>query len=181
MHAQSSQSCPSLCNSMDCSSPGSCVHGISQAWTLEWVAISFSRGSSWPRDWTCVSCIAGRFFTTKPLGNYAKPLIKPSTKKRECMFMDEHRCLHAQEVLATPVLWHEGGWPPGLCWQVPCGGRCGGRLSAARAHWHPLGTISWAVRQLHVPFLIDCSEFCWGCPDVSDNLYKPYISAKFPN
>ena len=46
------QSCPTLCDPTDCSPPGSSVHGIFQAWTLEWVAISFSRGSSWPRDWT---------------------------------------------------------------------------------------------------------------------------------
>ena len=52
-----SQSCPILCHPMDCSLPGSSIHGISQARTLEWVAISFSRGSSWPRDRTCVSCI----------------------------------------------------------------------------------------------------------------------------
>ena len=45
------------------SPPGSSVHGILQARILEWVAISFSKGSSWPRDWTQVSCIAGRFFT----------------------------------------------------------------------------------------------------------------------
>ena len=44
---------------MDCSPPDSSVHGISQARILEWVAIFFSRGSSQPRDWTCVSCIAG--------------------------------------------------------------------------------------------------------------------------
>ena len=43
-------------------SPGSSVHGISQTRILEWVATSFSRGSSRPRDWTQVSCIAGRFF-----------------------------------------------------------------------------------------------------------------------
>ena len=42
---------------MDCSPPGSCVHGILQARILEWVAISFSRGSSWPRDWIWVSLI----------------------------------------------------------------------------------------------------------------------------
>ena len=42
---------------------GSSVHGIFQARVLEWVAIFFSRGSSWPRDWTWVSCIAGRHFT----------------------------------------------------------------------------------------------------------------------
>ena len=58
-----SQSCPTLCDPMDCSLPGSSVHGIFQARVLEWVAISFSRGSSQPRDWTRVSCITGRCFT----------------------------------------------------------------------------------------------------------------------
>ena len=61
-----------LCNPMDCSPPGPSVHGISQARILEWVAISFSRGSSRPRDRThisCVSALAGRFFTTAPLGS----------------------------------------------------------------------------------------------------------------
>ena len=43
-----------LCNPMDCSPPASSVHGILQARTLEWVVISFSRGSSWPRDWTLI-------------------------------------------------------------------------------------------------------------------------------
>ena len=51
------------CDPMDCSLPGSSVHGIFQARTLEWVAISFSRGSSQPRDWTRVSHIVGRCFT----------------------------------------------------------------------------------------------------------------------
>ena len=57
------QSCPTLCNPMDCSLPGSSVHGIFQARILEWVAISFSRRSSQPRDWTRVSHIVGRCFT----------------------------------------------------------------------------------------------------------------------
>ena len=52
-------SCPTLCDPMDCSPPGSFVHGILQARILEWIAISFSRGSSWPKDWTQVSHIAG--------------------------------------------------------------------------------------------------------------------------
>ena len=52
-----------LCSSMDCSLPGSSVHGISQARILGWVAIPFSRGSSRPRDQIRVSWIAGRFFT----------------------------------------------------------------------------------------------------------------------
>ena len=45
-----------FCDPMDCSPPGSSVYGISQAKILEWVAISFSRGSFQPRDWTCISC-----------------------------------------------------------------------------------------------------------------------------
>ena len=57
------QSCLTLCNPMDCSLPGSSVHGIFQASILEWVAIFFSRGSSQPRDWTQVSRIACRRFT----------------------------------------------------------------------------------------------------------------------
>ena len=57
------QSCPTLCDSMDCSLPGFSVHGIFQARILEWVAISFSRSSSRPREWTLVSCIIGRHLT----------------------------------------------------------------------------------------------------------------------
>ena len=57
------QSCPTLCNPMDCTLPGSSVHGILQARILEWAAISFSKGPYWPRDWTLVSLIADRFFT----------------------------------------------------------------------------------------------------------------------
>ena len=57
-----SQSCLTLCDPLDCSLPGFSVHGIFQARVLEWVSISFSRGSSQPRDQTQVSCIAGRHF-----------------------------------------------------------------------------------------------------------------------
>ena len=57
------QSCLTLCDPMDCSSPGSSVHGVIQAKILEWVAISFSKGSSRPKDGTQISCTAGRFFT----------------------------------------------------------------------------------------------------------------------
>ena len=47
--SEAAQSCPTLCDPMDCSLPGSSVHGIFQARILEWVAISISRGSSQPR------------------------------------------------------------------------------------------------------------------------------------
>ena len=58
----------SFFNPMDCSPPGSSVHEISQSRTLEWVAISFSRGASQLRDGTCISCLAGKFFTIEPPG-----------------------------------------------------------------------------------------------------------------
>ena len=54
--------CPTLCNPMDCSPPGASVHGMFQARTLGWVAISSSRGSSQPRDWTASLALAGGFF-----------------------------------------------------------------------------------------------------------------------
>ena len=59
-------SCLTLCDPMDCSLPGFSVHGILQTIILEWVAIPFSRGSSWPRNQTQVSCTPGRFFTIWP-------------------------------------------------------------------------------------------------------------------
>ena len=71
------QSCPTVCDPMDCSLPGSSLHGILQVrileWKkkkriLEWIAIPFSRGSSWPRDWTQVSCVAGSLFTVWATG-----------------------------------------------------------------------------------------------------------------
>ena len=71
------QSCTTLCNPRDHNPPGSCVHGILQARTLKWVAISYSRGSSWPRDWTqvsCGSCIAGHWAT----GLYVHVTTPPS-------------------------------------------------------------------------------------------------------
>ena len=62
------QSCLTFGDSMDCNPPGSSVSVISRARILEWVAISFSWGSSRPRDQTWISCIAGRFFTVWATG-----------------------------------------------------------------------------------------------------------------
>ena len=77
VHAKLLQSCPALCNPMDCSPPGSSVSGILQARILEWVDMPSSRGSSWLRDQnhiSCGSCTAGRFFITELPG---KPYIIP--------------------------------------------------------------------------------------------------------
>ena len=67
MCAKSLQLCLTLCDTMDCSPPGNSVHGILQARILEWVAMPFFRGSSWPRDWTHISMspvLADMLFTT---------------------------------------------------------------------------------------------------------------------
>ena len=69
------QSCPTLCSPIDCSLPGFSVHGVFQARILEWVAISFSRGSSWlgiePTSSVSLA-LAGGFLTTQPLGKPQK-------------------------------------------------------------------------------------------------------------
>ena len=79
------QLCLTLHDPMDYSQPGSSVHGILQARILECVAIPFSRGSSWLRDWTQVSCIVGRFFTNSATReaqvleeNQVSPVVKIS-------------------------------------------------------------------------------------------------------
>ena len=61
-------SCLTLCDPVHCSPPVSSALGILQARILEWVARPSSRASSWPRDWTHISCIASRFFTCWAIG-----------------------------------------------------------------------------------------------------------------
>ena len=75
------QSHPTIGNSMDCSPPGSSVHGILQARRLEWVVIPFSRASSQPRDQTGVSCTAGRVFT---ISNTKETLMWRSPNVIQC-------------------------------------------------------------------------------------------------
>ena len=82
-----SQSCLTLCDPVDCSPPGSSVRGILQVRILEWVAISFSRGSSGPRDQTQVSRTAGRRFNlwaTSPHHNpEVGPIVVPTSQRRK--------------------------------------------------------------------------------------------------
>ena len=81
--ALAAQSCVSLCDPVDCSPPGSSVHGILQARTLEWVAISFSKGSSQPGHRTWVSCIANHLILCCP------SLLLPSTFPSITVFSNE--------------------------------------------------------------------------------------------
>ena len=86
------QSCPTLCDPMDCSPPGSCVQGISQARILEWVVISFSRGSFWRRDGTDISCIDRWIpysWATSEACILLHPSLKSSLKKRRNFWLEK--------------------------------------------------------------------------------------------
>ena len=77
-HLCATKSCLTRCDPMDCSPPGSSIHGILQARILERVAVPFSRGSSRPRDRTGVFRAAGRFSTAEPLGE-ARIMCRPAS------------------------------------------------------------------------------------------------------
>ena len=92
VYAQLLQLCPTLCNSMDCSPPGSSVHGILQAIKLEWIAMHSSRVSSGPRDQPVSllsPALAGRFFTTSATWEHEyKCLIGPHPQFIEGYFQE---------------------------------------------------------------------------------------------
>ena len=124
------QLCLAFCDPMDCSPPGSSVHGILQARILEWVAILSSRESSQPSDWTKVSHITGRFFIVwaareaqeywsgQPIPsprNHPNPEIKPGllycrqilyqlSYQRSPSYTTMH--VHCSQVLCTYVCVH---------------------------------------------------------------------------
>ena len=104
------QWCPTLCDPRDYSPPGSSVHGICQARILEWVAISFSRGSSQPRDWTQVSCVAGRLFTIWAIG---KPYQLPV---RRVEMVPWTRSGPAAPLPSASITMRGGG----DAWDLPC-------------------------------------------------------------
>ena len=90
------QSCPTLCDPMDCSSPGSSVHGIFQARILEWVAISSFWGSSQPSDWTFLSRIS--CFGKRILYHLTPPPVYYLARNGKCRKM-------WQEIRAQRGLW----------------------------------------------------------------------------
>ena len=109
------QSSLTLCDPMDCSPPAPLVGwiscGILQVKIMEGIAISFSRGSSWPRDWTQVSCIVGRFFTIWATGKSLKPdkvPLKPRVLKAFPRALPAIKASQGQEVpsfLLQPHFW----------------------------------------------------------------------------
>ena len=130
MHAHSLQSCPTLCDTVDCSSSGSSVRGNLQARILEWVAMPSFRGPSQPRGQTWVSCIAGRFFTIwatpgEPLGYVVR----------------SHWFLSRAVMWETESVWgwagQDEGHTPGVIWNWSRGER-----AIAGTHWTSL-VVQW--------------------------------------
>ena len=89
-------SCPTLFNAMDCSLPGSSVHGILQASILEWIAISFSRGSSRPRDRSRVSPHCRQILYL--LSHQGNPSVCPSSNRKRTRLV----CGHKHQSLSKP-------------------------------------------------------------------------------
>ena len=127
------QLCPTLCDIMDCSLPGPSVHGILQARIPEWVAIPFSRGSTWPRDWIWVCGIAGRSPEPpgKPLLLYPEMSRSPTSDLPWC-WTSSHCSLslhfawpvnstwHRSRSLFTSLFWATTSlWTPSGCLVAP--------------------------------------------------------------
>ena len=91
---------------MDCSPPGSFVHEILQARILKWVAIPFSRGSSQPKDWTQIFCIARKYFTAEPPG---KPIIDEVLQKKWAERSISDTWVNALRASAGRE-WEQRGW-----------------------------------------------------------------------
>ena len=132
------QSCLTLCDPMNCSPPGSCVHGILQARILDWVAISFSKGSSQPRDQTWLSSIADRFFTvwaTKEASSTNKEWIYKGCMKHLPL---AHKFYTLLNHLGPP--WLCLHWDPFLLLSLP-----------ASVSWDEVGIGVWGTEfcQLH--------------------------------
>ena len=113
--------CPTLCDSIDCSLPGSSVPGIFQARILEWVAVSYSGGSSWPRDWTLISwspTLADILFI-----NCTTWEILICLHTHICYIIYVHTCIHTGEGNGNPLQCSclENPRDGGAWWAAVCG------------------------------------------------------------
>ena len=133
------QSCPTLREPRDCSSWGSFVHGILQARVWEWVAIPFSRGSSQPRDWTWVSCIAGRFFTI---------WATREALWESCVYLNLLKALHTPEEWKVKVRTQDMNFPLRTAFAV------------SHRFWVVVFSFSFVSMQSLISFLIS-SVICW--------------------
>ena len=125
------------CDPMDYSPLVSSDPGTFQTRMLKWVAISFSWGSSWCRDWTDISCIAGGFFTTQPPGN-------PSTSPLSLIFWKEHPPVSHTNVLSgASLLW----LPPSTHLSLPAGDDEGSLVSCTNVRSGVLATDRFLFTQ----------------------------------
>ena len=135
------QLCPTLCNPMDRSPPGSFVHGILQAGILECIDIPFSRGSFQSRDWTWVSCIAGEFFTVWATREWFNSLEHRRKALLLVMYSAAAKLLQSCPTLCDPI----DDSPPGS--PVP------GILQARVLEW---GAIAFSKKCI----LVSCYSKC---------------------
>ena len=153
VHTKSLQLCPTLCHPIDCSSPDYSIREIPQARILEWVAMSSSRGSSWPRNWICISLISciGR-----------QVLYHWATWEARCI---ESRVLLGEERALKPGI----GMPEGCTWgswtqplihpDAPC---CGRPLPLPLLK---LSSLIWRPSNSHTPEAgADACSFQVGLP-----------------
>ena len=108
------KSCPTLCDPMGCSPLGSSVHGIPQASILEWVASSFSRGSSQPRDGTHISCIARPIlycWATREAHLYLPPLESSALRASFCPSERQTLESHTRFTARLPGVMFSRGYP----------------------------------------------------------------------
>ena len=190
---------------MDCSPPGSSVYWTSQAKTLEWVAISSSRGSSWPRDWTCISCIGRRVLyhwaTREPICNIRlDESLSVSSKKVSSPFHskgnrtsspDETRVMRTGNTQWTSEFWYSpntriGGWwgdnPTFTAWfPGPCILSNRNTTPSRRIVLQPLRALplSWCFSKVVIPMFYEASG--WQIILYAVNQYVQWSHDHCPN
>ena len=151
---------------MDCSLPDSSLHGILQARILKWVAIPFSRGSSWPRNWIQVSCITGGFFTNWAIRVAPSPLhilinaslsfktqwtVLPTLPQLQTASWVCGLSVWISHSVFSSLLLHQVKLSPGklLPWiYIPVPG------ILIRAHWVCLLAVPWTLENVFDHFLL---------------------------
>ena len=184
MSSKSLQSCPTVCDPVDYSPPGSSVHGILQARILKWVAISFLRGSSPPRDLTQVSHIAGRRFKLwatreQPPKYWRHKTIITYSHKSTCPMYTEAKQIKTLQFGAEKGLLqdHARGWVS----HVPktLKSSKGFRKACLKARWEK--DVFSCCKLLGVGILCSCSCRCMSGHDVPVNVQQDKYNCLFYN
>ena len=157
--------CLTLCDPIGCSLPGSSVHGILQARVLEWVAISFSRGSSWPRDRTQVSHVVGRCFTIWATRENCSHEIKRHLLLGRKVMINLHSTLKSRDItLPTKVCLVKAMFFPIVMYR--CESWTIKKAECRRIHafelwcWRSLLKVSWTARRSNLSILKEINPEC---------------------